>query len=348
MLKRLGAWALSWVLVAAAVSSAPAQETLPTVLVLATGGTIAGEQREPGTLGRYEITRSVNDIVASIPVVERYARVETEQFSNIPSPRITPDDWLRLARRINELFDTRPDLSGIVVTHGTARLEETAFFLHLTVRSESPVVVVGAQRPPTGISPDGPINLLSAIRVAASEGARGMGVMVVMDDRILSARDVKKVYARGGGFESGEMGMLGVVSENGLEFFYAPAKRHTARTEFDVSRIDALPQVDVAYSYAGATGTADRAARGIVVATTGFTPGEREYYQGLRKSGTWVATTFPSGEQASAPPDDAEEDDPRPVIRVSHLFPTKARILLMLALSVTDSPAEIQRMFTEY
>ncbi|MBI4539557.1 MAG: asparaginase [Gemmatimonadetes bacterium] len=193
MLKRSAAWPLCLALTAAAAVSAQAQEPLPTVRVLANGGTIAGEQREPGTLGGYDITKTANEMVASIPVVERYARVETEQFSNIPSPTITPEDWLRLARRINELFQARPDLSGVVVTHGTARLEETAFFLHLTVRSERPVVVVGAQRPPTGISPDGPINLLSGIRVAASPAARGMGVMVVMDDRILSARDVKKV-----------------------------------------------------------------------------------------------------------------------------------------------------------
>ena len=207
--------------------------------------------------------------------------------------------------------------------------------------------MVGAQRPPTGISPDGPLNLLSAIRVAASPKARGMGVMAVMDDRILSARDVKKVYARGGGFDTGEMGMLGVVTGDGPAFFYAPAKKHTAQSDFDVSTITSLPRVDISYSYAGADGIAHDGAKGVIVSTTGFTPGEREYYEKLRRRGTMVATTFPSGEQASSQREGAEEELP-PVIRASHLFPTKARILMMLALSVTDSPGEIQRIFSEY
>lgn len=325
-----------------------AQEPLPGVLVLGTGGTIAGEQEEPGTLDRYEITRTANEIVASIPVVERYARVETEQFANIPSPTITPDDWLRLARRINQLFETRPELAGIVVTHGTARLEETAFFLHLTVRSDRPVVMVGAQRPATGISPDGPLNLLSSIRVAASPESRGKGVMVVMDGRILSARDVKKSYARTGGFETGEMGMLGVVAGSGPEFFYAPVKKHTASSAFDLSEATALPRVDIAYSYAGADGLAHAGAAGVVVATTGFAPGESERYEELRRRGVVVASTFPSGEQVSSPRRADGDGDPPPVVRASHLYPTKARILMMLALTLTDSPAEIQRFFTEY
>src|SRR6185503_4482058 len=158
----------------AAAAAQPAR-ALPKVRVVATGGTIAGEQREPGTLGSYEIKKSVNDIVSLIPNVQRYAEVETEQFSNLPSPSVTPAHWLRLAQRINALLKERPDLAGIVVTHGTARLEETAFFLYLTVKSDRPVVVVGAQRPPTGISPDGPINLLSARRVAAVARQRGDG-----------------------------------------------------------------------------------------------------------------------------------------------------------------------------
>src|SRR5882762_10647395 len=219
--------------------------SLPKVRVVATGGTIAGEQQQPGTLGGYEIKKSVNEIVALIPNVQRYAQVETEQFSNVPSPNITPDHWLRLAQRINALFEGRPDLSGVVVTHGTARLEETAFFLYLTIRSDRPVVVVGAQRPPTGISPDGPINLLSAIRVAAAPESRAKGVTVVMDDRIISARDVTKVYARGGGFDGAEMGMLGTVATGAVEFFYQPVRKHTATADFDVAALEMLPRVGI-------------------------------------------------------------------------------------------------------
>src|SRR5436309_6729863 len=254
--------ALAVMLVAAACpASAQDSASLPKVRVVATGGTIAGEQQQPGTLGGYEIKKSVNEIVALIPNVERYARVETEQFANVASPSITPDHWLRLAQRINTLFNERPDLSGIVVTHGTARLEETAFFLYLTVKSDRPVVVVGAQRPPTGISPDGPINLLSAIRAAAAPASRGKGVTAVMDDRIISARDVTKVYARGGGFDGAEMGTLGTVATDGVEFFYQPARKHTVTSEFDVSGLRVLPRVGISYSYSGAQGVSDSEAK---------------------------------------------------------------------------------------
>ena len=328
---------------------AHAQErpALPIVRVVATGGTIAGEQQQPGTLGGYEIKKSVNEIVSLIPNVQRYASVETEQFSNVASPSITPDHWLRLAQRINALFRERPDLAGVVVTHGTARLEETAFFLYLTVKSDRPVVVVGAQRPPTGISPDGPINLLSAIRVAASPASRGKGVTAVMDDRIISARDVTKLYARGGGFDGAEMGTLGTVATEGVEFFYQPVKKHTASSEFDVSGLRVLPRVGISYSYSGAQGVSDPEAKAVIVATTGFAPEEGKYYEELRKKGVIVASTFPSGQQVESEPAGSQSTLPR-VVAVKHLLPTKARILMMLALTRTQNPAEIQKIFDSY
>jgi L-asparaginase type II len=337
----LVAWALA--------SSAPAQDTpdLPKVRIVATGGTIAGEQQQPGTLGGYEIKKSVNEIVSLIPNVQRYAQVETEQFSNVASPSITPDHWLRLAQRINSILKERPDLAGIVVTHGTARLEETAFFLYLTIKSDRPVVVVGAQRPPTGISPDGPINLLSAIRVATASASRGKGVTAVMDDRIMSARDVTKVYARGGGFEGAEMGMLGTVTATGAEFFYQPVRKHTVTSDFDVSALQRLPRVGISYSYSGAQGVADPEARGVIVATTGFAPEEDKFYQGLRKNGIIVATTFPSGQHVADSGGGAESTLP-PVIAVKHLMPTKARILMMLALTTTQNASDIQKIFDSY
>jgi len=330
-----------------AAVAAQAARALPKVRVVATGGTIAGEQREPGTLGSYEIKKSVNDIVALIPNVQRYAEVETEQFSNLPSPSVTPAHWLRLAQRINALFKERPDLAGIVVTHGTARLEETAFFLYLTVKSDRPVVVVGAQRPPTGISPDGPINLLSAIRVAAAPESRGKGVTAVMDDRIISARDVTKIYARGGGFDGAEMGTLGTVATGGVEFFYQPVRKHTLASDFDVASLETLPRVGISYSYSGAQGVADPEAKAVIVATTGFAPEEDKYYESLRRKGVIVAATFPSGSQVDSTPGGAAPAAP-PVIAVKHLLPTKARILMMLALTRTQDPAAIQQLFDSY
>jgi L-asparaginase type II len=343
MLKRALSLLLTILFGALSVSAA-GQTDLPKVLVLATGGTIAGEQREPGSLGGYEIKKSVNEIVADVPDLHKYAQIETEQFLNIASDGITPEIWLQLARRINEIFKTRQDIAGIVVTHGTDRLEETAFFLDLTVKSRKPVIVVGAQRPSNGISSDGPLNLFSAVRVAASAEAPGKGVMIVMDQRILAARDAEKEYARSGGFVPDEMGMLGIVAAQGPEFFYSPVRRHTSSSEFDVDSITALPRVDIQYSYAGGSG-GSKDARAIIVATTGFTPNERTYYSGLQRRGIVVATTFPSGDQVGLP---TTGRDTMNAIVVKHLLPTHARILMMLALTKTQDLREIQRIFNQY
>lgn len=361
------------------VPAPAADPALPTVRVIATGGTIAGVQDAPGTLGGYRAgTRSVGEIVQSVPELVRFARIETEQFLNVASPEIVPAQWLSLSKRINQLFTERSDLAGIVVTHGTDRLEETAFFLYLTVKSDKPVVIVGAQRPATGISPDGPINLLSAVRTAGAPEARGMGVMVVMDDRIISARENRKLYPRTGGFSGGEMGMLGVVSASGPEFFFKPVRKHGAETDFDVTTIDELPKVELAFSYPGGEGhRLHDGTQGLVVATTGFAPGERDAYADIRRKGVVLVQAFPSGEHVAsqrsqgargaqgaqgalgaqgarsaqggqgAPGFQGAQGLP-PAVSVHHLLPQKARILLMLALTRTRDPREVQGFFDEY
>ncbi len=341
----------------------------PTVLVIATGGTIAGVQDAPGTLGSYRSgTLTAEQIIASVPELSRFATVEAEQFSNVPSTSITTRQWVALSTRINQVLAERTDVAGVVVTHGTDRLEETAFFLYLTVRSDKPVVVVGAQRPATGISPDGPINLMAAVRTAAAPAAVGKGVMVVMDDRILSAREARKLYQRTGGFSTGDMGMLGAVGGDGPAFFFSPVRRHGSSSEFDLSGVDTLPRVELTYSYPGGSGhTFEPKPAGVVVATTGFTREESAVYRALRLAGVVVVTAFPSGDNITAtrssPPPAidtsrapvterdsvlrAERAAP-PEVVAQHLLPQKARILLMLALTRTRDPREIQRMFLEY
>jgi L-asparaginase len=346
------------------------------VLLIATGGTIAGVQDAPGSLGSYRAgTLTAEQIIASVPELSKHAQIETEQFSNVPSTSITPAQWLALSKRIEKVLKDRDDLSGVVVTHGTDRLEETAFFLYLTVRSDKPVVVVGAQRPATGISPDGPINLLSAVRVAADRQAVGKGVMVVMDDRILSAREVRKLYQRTGGFSGGEMGMLGVVGGNGPDFLFAPVRRHGEDSEFDMRKVDSLPRVELEYSYPGGTGPRfDGQPAGVAVASNGMTRAESEVYTALRRAGVVVVTVFAYGDNMSAARDpDAPRAEPRatpartdstaaagdstrtptlppapPMVTAQHLTPAKARILLMLALTRTNNPVEIQRYFLRY
>ena len=391
MLAAVAAMLLSGCVAAAQTQTAPAAPAttapnaaaartagpLPKVLVVATGGTIAGVQDAPGTLGGYRAgTLTAEQVLASVPELAKHAQMEAEQFSNVASPLITPEQWVALSKRINAVLRDRADIAGVVVTHGTDRLEETAFFLYLTVRSDKPVVVVGAQRPATGISPDGPINLLSAVRVAASPKSVGKGVMVVMDDRILSAREVRKVYQRTGGFTTGEMGMLGVVSAGGPDFLFSPVRRHGSTSEFDLTAVDSLPRVDLLFSYPGGTGpTFATKPVGVVVATTGFTRAEGVAYRALRDSGVVVVTAFPSGDNLVIPsaPDAGgtttatttttatattgtqgaqggagASANAAPMFSAQHLTPQKARILLMLALSQTRDVRAVQRYFAEY
>src|SRR6185503_4688315 len=213
------------------------------------------------------------------------------------------------------------------------------------VKADKPVVVVGAQRPPTGISPDGPINLLAAVRVAAAHDARGKGALVVMDDRIISARDAQKLYARSGGFSAVEMGVIGIVARHGVEFFYSPTRRHTTTSEFDIRDVTSLPRVDIQYSYAGAEGGTKTDAKAVIVATTGLGSSERGYYETLQRRGIVIATTFPSGDQVSSP---SPVRDSFPIIAVKRMLPTHARILMMLALTKTQDLRDIQRIFDQY
>ena len=341
----------------------------PRVLVIATGGTIAGVQDAPGTIGQYRSgALTAEQILASVPQVAQFAQVETQQFSNVPSSLISPAQWIALARRIDEALRSRPELAGVIVTHGTDRLEETAFFLYLTVRSEKPVIMVGAQRPATGISADGPINLLAAVRTAVSPQAVGKGVMVVMDDRIISAREVRKQYPRVGGFAGGEMGMLGVVGPNGPEFFFAPTRRRGPTSEFDLAGVSALPEVDLVLGYPGGTGRSyERKPAGVVVSAPALTCAESSTYQTLARSGVIVVIGFPSGDDlgderttSDGVPFGLRQTCPAldsagifrapwvPEIAVQHLTPQKARILLMLALTRTRDPGEILRYFNTY
>ena len=347
--------------------------TLPRVLIITTGGTIAGVQPKPGTLGDYRAgALGAKELLAAVPVISDYARIETEAFAAVASTMITPAQWIALARRIDDALRAQPDLAGVVVTHGTDRLEETAFFLYLTVRSEKPVVVVGAQRPATGISPDGPINLLAAVRTAASPRSVGKGVMVVMDDRLISAREARKYYPRAGGFDGGEMGMLGVMSASGPEYFFAPVRRRGPASEFDPTALTTLPDVDLVFAYPGGTGRQyDTLPAGVVVSSTGFTCAETGSYQHLARSGVVVVTAFPSGEHVAAQRvrrdsvgasagGGGRESCPDlvssglytapwvPSVAVQHLTPQKARILLMLALTKTRDPREVQRYFDAY
>jgi L-asparaginase len=328
----------------------------PKVRLVATGGTISN--RDGGRL-------TADDLIKSMPGLDRYVRAESEQFANTASSALTLQQWLDLARRINTLFTEDADLAGIVVTSGTDTLEETAYFLNLTVRTEKPVVVVGSMRNPSEVGYEGAANLLEGFRVAAEPASRGKGVLVVLNDEINAARDVTKTDAlRLQTFQTRGYGVLGVVDEDRVVYYRDVVKRHTKNTEFDVAKIEMLPRVDVVLTYQGASGDVikaivDQGAKGIVIATAGAGATSGTQGDGIRYAidkGVFVVTGTRAGSgriAARIRPGavTANGDQPtRPTLRIAaeDLAPIKARILLMLALTKTTDGTEIQRMFLEY
>lgn len=319
----------------------------PRVRLFATGGTISN--RQGGRLTADELARS-------LPDVARFARVEAEQFANTASSRLTLDQWLQLARRIQTAFAKDPELSGAVVTSGTDTLEELAYFLHLTIRDERPVVVVGSMRNPSTLGYEGAANLLAAVRVAADPQSRGKGGLVVLNDEINSAREATKTDAlRLQTFQSRPSGALGVVDEDRVVFYRDTTRRHTARSEFDVAAIEALPRVDVLLVYQEAPGdlvreAVDHGAKGIVMATAGAGAMSEGQIEGVRyatgRKIPVVITTRAGSGRISRPQRQGERSSL--MIAGEDLMPVKARVLLMLALTRTSDPAEIQRMFLEY
>jgi L-asparaginase type II len=324
------------------------------VHVIATGGTISNL----GSGAR----RTGEELIRGIPGLDTTFAVTVEQFSNVASRSITPEHWTALARRINELFRTRPDLRGIIVTHGTDTMEETAYFLDLTVGSCRPVVLTGAMRRAADIGAEGPANLYNSIRLAASPGARGRGTMVLLNDEIHAARFVTKANtSRLDAFASPDPGPLGVTDPDTLVFHQAPSRTcHPRREEapmFDLEKMGTLPRVDIVYSYVGADSVTvdapvNAGARGLVVASVGrggMTPGQAAAIRRSVNRGVVVITSSRTG-SGRVPLNEQEGlKDWSPgrgaILGAEELNPQKARILLMLALARTQDPREIARYF---
>ena len=332
---------------------------LPLVWVLSTGGTIAGTGPSSTSLTDYKAGALLGaELVKGVPEIRQYADVRVEQIVNVASPDITLDNWLTLAKRINAIFAGDPDVAGIVITHGTNTLEETAYFLNLTIKSDRPVVLVGAQRPATAISADGPLNLLNAVRAAASSEARGKGVLVVMNEEINGARDVAKTNTyRVEAFRTPELGYLGYVDADKVTFYRTSTKRHTINSEFDVRAIERLPDVDILYSYVQPNVAMIRTlmasgVKGIVFAGTGaglLSSAERSALKPLLSGPVDSRPVLVrSNRTGNGRVVAREEYDSMGMIPADTLNPQKARILLMLALTKTSDLKEIKRMFEEY
>jgi L-asparaginase type II len=284
------------------------------------------------------------------------AEVTAEQFINVPSTAVDPEHWLGLAQRIELLLrdgiDGRP-VDGVVVTHGTDALEETAYFLDLAVRSDRPVVVVGAMRPPGTVSADGSINLIQAVQTAAAPASRGRGTLIVLNEEIHDARDATKTHTRAvDTFRSRSWGPLGVVARGQVTYYRRSEKRQGVASEFDVTDLtpEDLPRVDILYSYNGADGVAAHAlaaagAAAIVIAGSGGGGTSMELGMALRELGEeklWVVRTSRTGSGSVGSWGRGR------FIGADDLLPQKARILMMLALTRSTDAAEIQRMFSEY
>jgi L-asparaginase len=332
--------------------------SLPRVYVLATGGSIAsvGDSRMdfvdyPNSGRKF----TIGELLARIPEAQQVAEVRAEQILNVGSNEVMPEHWLVLAKRVAQICREDPQAAGFVVTHGTATLEETAYFMSLTCRDPRPVVVTGAQRPPTALSTDTDINLLDAIRVAAAPGSRGKGALVVLNNEIQAAREVTKTNSfRLETFKSNEIGFLGYADADGQVVYYrTPTRRFGEQSEFDVESITALPRVDITLAYAGVDGVVVRAlmeagCAGIVSAglgNGGSAPGHMGALRAARAAGIPVVIATQAGNGRVAAMRKFVEDG---LIVGDNLSPRKARILLMLALTRTRDAAQIQRMMSEY
>ncbi|MFA9217917.1 MAG: type II asparaginase [Sphingomonadaceae bacterium] len=345
-------------ILAGAVPAVRAADATPSahVTILATGGTIAGSgATSTTTVGYTAATVGVERLIQAVPELAKVAQVKGEQVFQIASENMSNEHWLVLAKRVNTLL-AQPDVDGIVITHGTDTLEETAYFLDLVVKSKKPVVLVGAMRPGTALSADGPINLYNAVLLAASKEAIGHGVLVAMNDQIHGARDVTKTNtSTPDSFKTPELGMLGYIQGNRPYFYHASTRKHTAETEFDISKLSELPQVDIVYGYANVNPVALNAvvaavAKGIIHAGVGdgslaakVTPA----LSAARKNGVLIVRASRVGQGIVARNGEANDDE-LDFIAADTLNPQKARILLMLALTKTNSTQEIQRIFYTY
>jgi L-asparaginase len=332
---------------------APRKTERPNIKILATGGTIAGAGSTG--YGYKSGTFKVEDLIKAVPNLDKLATLSGEQVANIGSQDMNDEVWLKLAKRTNELL-ADPKVDGIVITHGTDTMEETAYFLDLVVKSDKPVVLVGSMRPATAISADGPANLYNAVATAANPGARGRGVLVVINDEIHSARNVIKTNTTNvETFQSPLRGEAGLVTAGTINWFEPMDKRHTTESEFSVKGTNQLPRVDIVYAHSNMDATMIDAAlaagaKGIVVAGVGDGNMSKPALDALAKAageGVLVvrSTRLPTGmvmRNAEVP------DDKLGFVASGELNPGKSRVLTQLALTKTNDPKRVQQMFRQY
>jgi L-asparaginase len=351
-------WAVGAVVTALAIGSAFAQEQAPAkpnVVILATGGTIAGAQPKPGEIGYKAGAFPVDALVQAVPGMKGLATVTGEQIASIGSQDMNDAVWIRLARRVNEL-QARPDVTGIVITHGTDTMEETGYFLDLVVKGDKPVVLVGSMRPATAISADGPMNLYNATAVAVDPAAKGRGVLVVLNDDIHFARETTKTNTTAlQTFGSPNRGLAGIVLFGKPRFYSPPVPKHTSGSIFAGTVPDALPKVFIVYAYANVGREQVEAAlaagaQGIVLAGVGDGNASASMIEALSaaaKKGVVVVRSSRVGSGTVARNVELD-DDQLGFVAALELNPQKARVLLQQVLVRTKDVLAVQKFFEEY
>ncbi|WP_285948999.1 type II asparaginase [Campylobacter jejuni] len=324
------------------------------IAILGTGGTIAGFiDSTIATTGYTAGAIDIDVLIKAVPQIRDLADIGWEQIANIDSSNMCDEIWLRLAKKIAKLF--AEGIDGVVITHGTDTMEETAYFLNLTIKSDKPVVLVGAMRPSTAISADGPKNLYNAVALVANKEAKNKGVMVAINDKILSARGVVKTHSLNvDAFSSPDFGDLGYIVDGKVFFYNNVTKAHTKNAPFDVSKLTSLPKVDILYSYSNdGSGVAAKAlfehgTKGIVVAGSGagsIHKNQKDVLKELLKKGLKVVV---SSRVVAGCVAVSDSDEKLGFISAEDLNPQKARVLLILALTKTSDPKKIQEYFLKY
>jgi len=342
------------VLASAQVASA-AGKNKANVVILATGGTIAGAAATGTQAGYTSGAVNIDTMIAGVPGITDLANIKGEQISNVGSQDMTFDIMLKLARRINELAKS-PGVDGFVITHGTDTMEDTAFFLNLTVKTDKPVVMVGSMRPSTAVSADGPLNLYNAVGVAADPKAAGRGVLVVMNDWIQGAHSLTKTSTTAvQTFMSPLRGLVGTANYGKNDYFTSPEWKHTTQSEFDIMGVTTLPRVDIIYASADMSPdlidcAAANGAKGVVIAGVGngnmnkasVTAAANAVKKGVVVVRSSRVATGSIGRNVEL------NDDELGFIASDELNPQKARILLTLALLNKRTPEQMQQLFYTY
>jgi L-asparaginase len=342
-------------LLGASVQYAVAQGKKPNIAILATGGTIAGAAATGTQAGYTSGAVTIDAMLAAVPGIKDLANIKGEQISNVGSQDMSFEIMLTLSKRINELL-ARNDVDGIVVTHGTDTMEETAFFLNLVVKSDKPVVMVGSMRPSTAVSADGPLNLYNAVGVALDPQAKGRGVLVVMNDWIHAAHSLTKTSTTAiQTFMSPLRGVVGVASYGKNDFYNSPQWKHTVSSEFNITSVTKLPRVDIVFACVDMPAdlidaSVANGAKGIVIAGVGngnMTKASLDAAARAVKKGVVVVrssrvATGTVGRNVEV------NDDELGFVASDELNPQKSRILLALALLKPRSTAELQALFATY